>query len=228
MKNIENIRLSAIILDNDRKEGGQGDIKKLAQSIRQIGLIHPISVRKSKDGTFTYEIIAGRRRVLAYQHLGFIEIAAFVYEAVIDGNQMALAENVNRLTLHPLDEGKQFSVLLKKGKKIEELTRLYDRSPAHIYQRVKLCSLIGPLKDAFRKGSVSISQAARIASLPEETQQGLYEHCRRELSYGQFYDEKMSTYVSTSLKHPLWFCSRQCGTCKKERDTATQPFFLNI
>ena len=126
MASIQRIAIKDIALNNDRRVGGKGALETLKTSIEKVGLINPITVRKSGDVAFPYTIIAGRRRVEAAILLDWTEIDALVYEAdeAADDSyftHVALAENVNRLDLHPLDEGAQYERLLKEGYSLGDL-----------------------------------------------------------------------------------------------------------
>lgn len=80
MASIQRIAIKDIALDDDRRVGGKGALETLKASIEKVGLINPITVRKSKEGNFLYTIIAGRRRVEAATLLNWLEIDALVYE----------------------------------------------------------------------------------------------------------------------------------------------------
>jgi len=100
---------------NTRKDtdAGQEDasITGLAQSIKQHGLLNPLTVRSLADGT--YEIIAGQRRYLACRELGLATVAVIVRQEVSDTSAVALSliENVQRADMHPLDKAKAYQDL---------------------------------------------------------------------------------------------------------------------
>ena len=113
---IEQIPMSQIILSelNVRKDLDAGcedvGIEDLAKSINENGLINPILVL---DRNGKYELIAGKRRYLACQLLGWEVIPAFIrYDLKnIDGRIISLIENVHRAELHPLDKGRAYQEL---------------------------------------------------------------------------------------------------------------------
>lgn len=88
------------------KDAGQEDasLAGLAQSIKEHGLLNPLTVRPLPDGT--YEIVAGQRRYLACKELGFATVPVIVREQVSDTSAVALSliENVQRADMHPLDK----------------------------------------------------------------------------------------------------------------------------
>ncbi len=93
---------------NTRKDidAGQEDasVSGLAQSIRERGLLNPISVRSLTDGS--YEILAGPRRFLACKLLGTTAVPGIVRAVTGDVGAVALSliENVHRADMHPLDK----------------------------------------------------------------------------------------------------------------------------
>ncbi len=100
---------------NTRKDqqAGQEDasLTGLAQSIREQGLLNPLTVRALTDGT--YEILAGQRRYLACKELGLDSVPVIIRQQVSDISAVALSliENVQRADMHPLDKAAAFREL---------------------------------------------------------------------------------------------------------------------
>ena len=222
MASIQRIAIKDIALNNDRRVGGKGALETLKTSIEKIGLINPITVRKSKEGNFPYTIIAGRRRVEAAILLNWLEIDALVYEAdeAADDSyftHLALAENVNRLDLHPLDEGAQYARLLKEGYSLEDLAAYFDRSISHIYQRMKLCNLIDDAREIFRNGQIKISTAAKIASLPKQVQKEIVSALKKELQWAGDHEKTIDRVIGQMMRMPLDFPCEDCEQCMAKR-----------
>lgn len=218
MASMQRIAIKDIALDDDRRIGGKGSLETLKTSIEKVGLINPITVRKSKEGNFPYTIIAGRRRIEAAILLDWTEIDAVVYEAdeVADDSyftHVALAENVNRLDLHPLDEGAQYARLLKEGYSLEDLAAYFDRSISHIYQRMKLVDLIEEVQQLFRDGKIKISTAAKIASLPKKVQKEIY----LGLRLGDDSEKTINRVIGQMMRMPLDFPCEACEQCTAKR-----------
>lgn len=208
------ILVSEVLPNLDRKMGGYGNIDTLAASIKEIGLINPITVRVgSWNNEFPYTIIAGRRRLEAVKILGLKEIEAVVYaeDELIPDEEIALAENINRLDMHPVDEGLNFRQLVREGKTIDELSKTFDRSPAHIYQRMKLVELTDNMKEFFKEGGLNIVQAARIASLPDEVQEKIYD----EISKDKWFNGNADYAIRRHVKNRLDFPCSLCKDCTK-------------
>ena len=222
MASIQRIAIKDIALNDDRRVGGKGALETLKSSIEKVGLINPITVRKSGDAAFPYTIIAGRRRVEAVILLNWLEIDAVVYEAdeAADDSyftHVALAENVNRLDLHPLDEGAQYARLLKEGYSLEDLAACFDRSISHIYQRMKLCNLIEDAREVFRNGQIKISTAAKIASLPKRVQKEIVSALKKELQWAGDHEKTIDRVIGQMMRMPLDFPCEACEHCTIKR-----------
>jgi ParB/RepB/Spo0J family partition protein len=148
--------------------------EQLVESIKQLGVIEPPALRELIDGG--YKIIAGRRRIAALRKLKESEAEFKVYAANDPGSdeEIALAENVNRLEMHPLDEAALFARMADKGMSVEQIAKYYARSPSAIYKRLRLVTLIDELKGMFRDGQLDIGGAAVLAELPEDDQKEFY------------------------------------------------------
>ena len=222
MASIQRIAIKDIALNDDRRVGGKGALETLKASIEKVGLINPITVRKSKEGNFPYTIIAGRRRVEAAILLNWLEIDAVIYEAdeAADDSyftHLALAENVNRLDLHPLDEGAQYARLLKESYSLEDLAAYFDRSISHIYQRMKLCNLIDDAREIFRNGQIKISTAAKIASLPKRVQKEIVSALKKELQWAGDHEKTIDRVIGQMMRMPLDFPCEACEQCTAKR-----------
>ncbi|UTC51026.1 ParB/RepB/Spo0J family partition protein [Treponema sp. OMZ 855] len=222
MASMQRIAIKDIAIDDDRHIGGKGSLETLKSSIEKVGLINPITVRKGKDEVFPYAIIAGRRRIEAAILLDWTEIDAVVYEAdeVADDSyftHVALAENVNRLDLHPLDEGAQYARLLKEGYSLEDLAAYFDRSISHIYQRIKLCNLIEDAREIFRDGQIKISTAAKIASLPKQVQKEIVSALKKELQWAGDHEKTIDRVIRQMMRMPLDFPCEACEQCTAKR-----------
>lgn len=84
----EKILIQGIELNENRTEGGKGDIKSLARNMDRYGQINAVTVVENTSGAYRYRIIAGHRRVGAAQLLGWAKIRADVYsEEEISGDR---------------------------------------------------------------------------------------------------------------------------------------------
>ncbi len=98
--------------DQPRSSFDEQALSELADSIREYGLIQPISVRKLENGY--YQIIAGERRWRASRLAGLKEVPVRVLEADDQtAMQMALVENLQREDLNPIEEARGYRVLME-------------------------------------------------------------------------------------------------------------------
>jgi ParB family chromosome partitioning protein len=102
----------------------------VASSIRQHGLLQPITVRAAGGG---YEIVMGERRYRACQMLGFTHIDAFILPAGEEESALlALIENLQRQDLHYFEEAEAYAALLAGGITQETLARRLGKSASGI------------------------------------------------------------------------------------------------
>jgi ParB family transcriptional regulator, chromosome partitioning protein len=150
-----------------------------AESIRQHGLIQPITVRPNSEG---FEIIAGARRFRAAQLAELFAIPARIVE--IDDAQSlewALVENAMRVDVHPYEEAEGFQRLLDiPGYDVATLVEKSGRSASHIYARLSLLQLTPEVAEAFTQERITASHANLIARLPQESQAETFEQCWRK------------------------------------------------
>ena len=109
--------------DQPRRDFDPESLQELAESIREIGIIQPITLRKIAEGD--YQIIAGERRFRAAGLAGLKTIPAYIRTAD-DENVMAMAliENIQRENLNPMEEALAFTRLAKEfGLKQEEIAK---------------------------------------------------------------------------------------------------------
>lgn len=161
---------------NTRKDtdAGQEDagIAGFAQSIKEHGLLNPLTVRALADGT--YEIVAGQRRYLACRQLGLATARAIVREQVSDTSAVALSliENVQRADMHPLDKARAYQDLMKHhGGNLKEVAEATGVTLATIQRYLDLLKLPPQLREEVGTGSGSagvgaMSEIARTFSDP--------------------------------------------------------------
>ena len=120
------------------------DLRELAESIGEVGLLQPIVVRPAGPGRF--ELVAGERRLRATKLGGITTIPAIVREtAAADLLRDALLENLHRANLNPLEEAAAYSQLLQDfGCTQEELSARIKRSRPQISNTIRLLKLPAP------------------------------------------------------------------------------------
>ena len=114
-------------------------LKELATSIRQKGLLEPITVRSRGE---RYEIICGERRWRAAKRAGLKEIECVVREASDDeAFELALVENLQRENLTPMEEAQAFATLASRGMKQKDIGKLIGKGQSYVAHKVRLAKL---------------------------------------------------------------------------------------
>ena len=126
-----------------RKNFDKQYLEDLTNSIKERGVVQPIIVRKSKDISGKYEIIAGERRWLASQNAGLNEIPSIIIEAGdLKSLEFAIVENVQRHDLNPIEEANGYKKLMDDfGYDQDKVAKFIGKSRAHIANCLRLLSL---------------------------------------------------------------------------------------
>lgn len=164
---------------NPRLTFEQSKLEELAESIRQHGVIQPITVRPAVQG---FEIVAGARRFRAAQIAELFSIPARIVELDDAGAmEWQLVENSQRVDVHPYEEAQGFQRLLEMpGYDMPALVAKSGKSASHIYSRLSLLQLIPEVAKAFMEERITASHANLIARLPQEHQATAFEQCWRK------------------------------------------------
>ncbi len=149
-------------------------IRELAESIRENGLLQPISVRETYFG---YDLIAGERRLKACQLLGMQDIPAIVIDAgEVQSAQLALIENIQREDLNAIEEAAGYLQILKlTGLTQQQLADKLGRSQSSIANKLRLLSLSEEAKAAVSSGLISERHGRALLAADEEKQKRLLE-----------------------------------------------------
>ena len=149
-------------------------LQELAESIKVLGIIQPITVRK--DGA-KFEIISGERRYRASKMAGLKEIPAYV-RLVNDQEllEMALVENIQREDLDAIEVALTYQRLLEEiGLTLEALSQRVGKERSTITNSIRLLKLNPDVQQAIRNGDISAGHGRAILSLENpEDQQALF------------------------------------------------------
>lgn len=143
-------------------------LAELVHSIREFGLMQPIVVRETTDGTGKrYQLVMGERRWRASQEAGLSAIPAIVREtADNDLLRDALLENIHRAQLNPLEEAAAYQQLLDEfGVTHEELAGRIGRSRPVISNMIRLLRLPIPVQRRVAAGVLSAGHARALLAL---------------------------------------------------------------
>lgn len=147
------------------------EIRGLAQSITNQGLLQPIVVRKKVDG---YQIISGERRFRAVTSLGWNQVPCIVKTNVSDREmlEMALVENLQRENLNDIETAKAYqSLLLECSLSHEELSQKVGKSRAAITNAIRLLKLPESIQVLVRSGLLNMGHARALLSIEDNSRQ---------------------------------------------------------
>ena len=154
-----------------RREFDHQALQDLSDSIRQIGLVQPITIRDMQDGT--YIIIAGERRWRASQMAGLTSIPAYI-RTVDDENmmEMALVENIQREDLNPMEIALAYQHLLEQYEMTQEqLSERVGKSRSAVTNYLRLLKLPGNIQVALENKEMDMGHARALLSLNDPTLQ---------------------------------------------------------
>ena len=145
-------------------------LMELSQSIRENGMIHPITVRQEKDG---YEIVAGERRYRAMKIAGMIEIPVIVIDAdEVHMAEMALVENIQRENLSAIEEANAYVQIMKTtGISQSQLALKLGKSQSSIANKIRLLQLDEEVQQAVTARRITERHARALLALPKEKQE---------------------------------------------------------
>jgi ParB family chromosome partitioning protein len=140
-------------------------IASLAASIREVGILQPIVVRRSGDGR--YEVIAGERRLRAARAAGLATVPVVQRDSGDeDLLREALIENIHREDLNPIEQAEAFRALLEElGLKQEELADRVGVSRSHIANTIRLLGLPLEVQQLLADEKISAGHARAVLSL---------------------------------------------------------------
>lgn len=151
----------------------EDSLYELSESIKQFGIIQPITVRKI-DGEERYEIIAGERRFRAARMAGLTTVPAIVNTNIDDNSSLAMAliENVHRENLSPVEQALTFKQLLEEFKLThDELSKQVGKSRALITNTLRILNLPLSIQKLIDEGKITAGHAKVLASLKKAEDQ---------------------------------------------------------
>ena len=177
--------------DQPRKTFDESALQDLANSIKEHGVIQPITIREV--GVDSYQIISGERRFRASQLAGKTKIPAYIRKA--DDQQllvMGLVENLQREDLDPIEIAQSYQRLIEEGNLTqEELGEKVGKNHATIANSLRLLKLPPEIQTGLINGDISEGHAKALLSLSDENQQ-------KEI-YSEIIDKGLSVRATEEL-----------------------------
>jgi ParB family chromosome partitioning protein len=143
-------------------------IATLAASIREVGILQPLVVRRAGDGR--YELIAGERRLRAAKAAGLASVPIVLRDSEdSDLLREALIENIHREDLNPIEQAEAFKALLGElGLKQEELADRVGVSRSHIANTIRLLALPLDVQQLLADEKITAGHARAVLSLGDK------------------------------------------------------------
>lgn len=164
-----------------RREFDEAKLNDLARSIRQYGVIQPLTVTRKEiqkpDGGIAteYELVAGERRLRASKLAGVATVPALIRESEDDDKtklELAIVENLQREDLNPVDRAKAFQQLVAEfGFKHSEVAEKVGKSREYVSNSIRLLALPQEMLDALMAGKINEGHTRpllMLADRPEE------------------------------------------------------------
>lgn len=142
--------------------------QELKDSIKQRGIIQPISVRRLDNGRF--QIVAGERRFRAATELKLKKIPVYIMDVVSDEDtlEISLIENVQRENLNPIELAKGYQRLMVEWNLTQEdVARKIGKDRATIANMIRLLKLPQEIQDSLQKGEIKEGHARSILAIAD-------------------------------------------------------------
>ena len=154
-----------------RKQFDPDALADLADSIRQHGIIQPLTVRKLQSGY--YQIIAGERRWRAARMAGLSQVPVVVIEADDrKAMELAMIENLQREDLNPMEEAEGYHTLMEQyGLTQEETSQRVGKSRSAVANALRLLNLCKEVRALVEEGKLTGGHARALVPLTADVQQ---------------------------------------------------------
>lgn len=145
-------------------------LAELAESIKSVGLVQPVVVRKQGKG---YELVAGERRWRAAGLAGLEKIPAIIREAGdAESLELALIENLSREDLNPIDTARAYAILQEDfGATQEQLAGKLGRSRSAVANTLRLLDLPDEVQALIEQGQLTEGHGRALLSVPDRLKQ---------------------------------------------------------
>ena len=156
-----------------RNHFDEDGLSELAESIKEKGLLQPVSVRRFGSG---YQLVAGERRLRASKSAGLEVIPAIIFDVTSDQEMMELSliENVQREDLNPIEEAKAYRSLIDDCFLTqEEVAKRVGKDRSSVANTLRLLALTEDVRDALEANKISMGHARALLGLEDNRKQTL-------------------------------------------------------
>ncbi len=155
-----------------RLDFDQRSLEELKQSIKQNGIIQPITVRRMIGGTF--ELISGERRVRASQEIGKKTIPAYIITVETDAEmlELGLIENLQRENLNPIEVSLSFKRLIDECSLTQDqVAEKVGKERSTVTNFLRLLKLPEKIRQGVRENKISMGHARALLGVADEKKQ---------------------------------------------------------
>lgn len=141
-------------------------MQTLVESVRQKGILQPLLVRETEEGS--YEIIAGERRWRAAKETGLKNIPVIIISCNDrEALELGLIENLQRDDLNPMEEAESlYKLMVEHQKTQEEIAFSISKSRSYVANTLRLMQLPEDIKQLLREGKLTAGHARSILNSP--------------------------------------------------------------
>ncbi|MDR2160477.1 MAG: ParB/RepB/Spo0J family partition protein [Treponema sp.] len=159
--------------DQPRKIFDETELRELADSIREHGIIQPVLAEDAGDGTYT--IIAGERRCRAARLAGLDKVPALIRDYSAEKRMIvSLIENVQRSDLNPVEEAAAYQQLIAlTGRSQDEVAARVGKSRSAVANALRLLKLPEHIRGSLEGGEISSGHARAILAVTDRRKQSL-------------------------------------------------------
>ena len=187
-----------------RQEFNPEQMEELTASIKENGILQPLTVRELENGDF--ELIAGERRLRAAKDAGLETVPVYILsvDADVEMMEFALVENIQRVDLKPLEKAEGYAILSGKyDLSQDDIAKRVGKSRPAIANALRLLKLPPEIKSSLNSGKISTGHALAILGLRKSLQMMTLHQkvVREELSVRQ--TEALVKKYSESFKNNL-------------------------
>jgi len=161
-----------------REDFDEEKLNELTDSVRQIGILQPVTVKMSKDFPGNFDLISGERRLIAAGKAGLITIPAYIYKTEDDSAEnmleLSLIENVQREDLNPMELASSYQRLMDEcGLTQEQIAVKVSKQRSTIGNILRLLKLPDDIKASLRKNEISEAHARMLLRIEDKEDQNV-------------------------------------------------------
>ncbi len=148
-----------------REDFSEEQLIELKNSIREKGIIQPVTVRKVNDG---YELIAGERRLRAAKEIGIEKIPAYILSVYGKEEllEISIIENIQRTDLNPIELAKSYKRLIDEcNLNQQDLAKKVSVDRSTIANLLRLLKLPDEVRESLKRGEITTGHARTLISL---------------------------------------------------------------